>query len=111
MTKSPSLWGKKGIQATGIDQGALGDCYFLAALSALAEHPQRIKALFGSEFTRSGIMQINFYEKGEKKTFVIDDKLPVDKWNRLPFAKISVNGAWWVPLLEKAYAKFNVNYI
>lgn len=22
----------------------------------------------------------------------------------------SNNGAWWMPLLEKAYAKFNVNY-
>jgi len=23
---------------------------------------------------------------------------------------MSVNKAWWLPILEKAYAKFNVNY-
>jgi len=29
---------------------------------------------------------------------------------RPAFAQISVNGAWWMPLLEKAYSKFNQNY-
>jgi len=23
---------------------------------------------------------------------------------------MSKNGAWWIPILEKAFAKFNVNY-
>jgi len=77
LENSPSLWGKNGVQATGINQGILGDCWFLAALGALAEYPERIKSIFGSEFTTSGIMQLNFYEKGLKKTLNIDDKLPV----------------------------------
>jgi hypothetical protein len=26
------------------------------------------------------------------------------------FAKTSPDGGWWLPLLEKAYAKVNINY-
>ena len=34
------------IHPNDIKQGALGDCYFLAAIAALAEQPQRILNLF-----------------------------------------------------------------
>jgi len=39
----------EGIDPTDIRQGIIGDCYFLAALSALAENPERIKRLFKSQ--------------------------------------------------------------
>lgn len=56
-----------------------------------------------------------FY-KGIRKTINIDDYLPLKKdfakRNRVLYlnAGPSKNGAWWLPLLEKAYAKLNVNY-
>lgn len=39
---TPNLWGEKGVLPTGTRQGKLGDCWFLAAASAIAEHPDRI---------------------------------------------------------------------
>lgn len=41
-----SSTGLEGIEPDDIKQGELGDCYFLATLSAIAEFPWRIKQLF-----------------------------------------------------------------
>ena len=96
----------------GVEQGKLGDCWFLAAAAALAEHPERIQRIIvNSDFTASGIFQYKFYHKGSIKTINIDDRLPVDSYGKPVLARKSKHGAWWVPLLEKAIAKFNVNYI
>jgi len=43
---SPSLWGSKGVRPDGIRQGMLGDCWMLAAASALGEFPDRVKKIF-----------------------------------------------------------------
>jgi Calpain family cysteine protease len=43
--KSPAIF-KDGIEPNDIQQGALGDCYFLAVLSSMAEDPRDVKALF-----------------------------------------------------------------
>jgi hypothetical protein len=41
----------------------------------------------------------------------IDDRLPVTNMGQPVMAKKSTSGgAWWLPVLEKAYAKFNLNY-
>ena len=34
--KTPNLWGEKGVLPAGVKQGQLGDCWFLAAASAIA---------------------------------------------------------------------------
>jgi hypothetical protein len=52
MDNKPSLWGSKGVRPDGVVQGELGDCWFLATMSALAENPDRIKNIFtNNEFT------------------------------------------------------------
>jgi hypothetical protein len=112
LEKEPSLFGKDGIKPYGVIQGRLGDCWFLAAASAIAEYPERIsKIMVNEDFTASGIMQFHMWSKGERKTINIDDLIPVDAHGKPVLAKQSKNGAWWVPIFEKAMAKFNVNYI
>lgn len=43
--KTPQVF-SGGIEPNDINQGALGDCYFLAVLSSLAEFPDRIQNMF-----------------------------------------------------------------
>jgi len=47
--------------------------------------------------------------KGRPEDITIDDYFPV--YSHTPaFAKPSVDGGWWLPLIEKVYAKANVNF-
>ena len=41
----------------------------------------------------------------------MDDRIGVDTRGTPYAARPSTAGAWWMVLLEKAMAKFNVNYI
>ena len=42
---------------------------------------------------------------------VVDDSLPMNTDGVTPInAGVSTNDAWWMPILEKAYAKYNVFY-
>lgn len=47
--------------------------------------------------------------KGRPEFVTVDDLFPT-YGNKVAFAKPTQDGGWWVPLLEKAYAKVNVNY-
>jgi hypothetical protein len=56
---------------------------------------------------------MTFYKKGKPVKEVVDDRLPVRTWGTgfLPVnSKKSPYGAWWLPILEKAYAKLHSNY-
>jgi len=43
-----SLWGSKGILPAGVVQGDVGNCWWVAVASALAEHPERIEKIFSN---------------------------------------------------------------
>lgn len=88
----------------------MGDCYFLSSVAALAEYPERLKKIIlTQEFNNEGILAFQVYIKGKPEVITIDDKLPYNKEQPL-YAKPSKDGGWWVPMLEKMYAKVNVNY-
>jgi len=116
-----SLYGSTGRPTPGgINQGSLGDCWFLSSASALAEYPERIERIFtNTKYDDNGAFEVNLYWKGQPIKEIVDDRIPVREIPRGYVgagSKNPVNGAqgsnggWWLPILEKAYAKFNTNY-
>jgi len=69
---------KDGASYDDIKQGVLGDCYFLACLSMLAEVPERIYARFlTKEKNACGIYAMLFFVNGIETAVFVDDYFPV----------------------------------
>jgi hypothetical protein len=106
------------IDNTDIRQMSLGDCYFLASCSALGEYANRLTGAFvRNTLPAEGIVQVNAYVLGNKKTITMDDYLAFYKQsgtnlasNSLAFAQPSPTGELWGPFLEKAFAKVSGNF-
>ena len=96
--------------AHDLEQGSVGDNYLLTVIAALAERDNIIPKLFDQqEYTQEGIFTVKGFIKGRREEITIDDLFPV--YSHQPaFAKPSPDGGWWLPLIEKAFAKVNVNY-
>ncbi|CAI2385872.1 unnamed protein product [Moneuplotes crassus] len=93
-----------------INQGALGDCWFLAAMASLAESPAMIKRLFlHQEYNEYGIYQLRICKNGEWVVVTIDDYIPC-YLNGGPIFCSPTGNELWAMLLEKAYAKLHGNY-
>ena len=94
-----------------IRQGRLGDCYFLAAISALAEHPHRIQRLFlTKENHGNGLYAVALCLNGVWEEVILDDFVPCKASGKLAF-NTSRNEELWVVLLEKAWAKVHGGYL
>lgn len=112
---SPSLYGKAGVNPGAVNQGGLGDCWYLAAMAAIGEWPDRIKTILNNQksWPKDGQFKVNLYAYGNPIQLKIDDRLPGSvRGNRLSarYARKSPNGAWWAPILEKAGAKYWGHY-
>ena len=70
-----TLFGE-GISVDDINQGYIGNCWFMAAASAIAEKPDRLESVFlntDNEMNAEGIYAVNFYALGVPHTVVVDD--------------------------------------
>ena len=66
-----------GCSADDIQQGHLGDCYFLSCLSVLADHPGMIERLIVTpSVTPSGVFAARFCKHGEWHDVLLDDRFP-----------------------------------
>ena len=99
------------IEMADVSQGALGDCYFLTAISALSNYPYLIKSLFRTdEFNDTGYYEIILFIDGEWQVVMVDDNFPYDpEIEDFAYAKPQ-NYEMWPMLLEKAWAKVNGGY-
>lgn len=109
-----SLFGIDGVATVDdVMQGSIGNCWFLAAASAIAEEPGRIEQMFGDkdQFNNgAGFFDVNLYLLSVPITIRIDDLLPsYMSYNQTVFARV-VNKGLWMPVLEKAFAKMYGNY-
>ncbi|KAH8849752.1 Calpain [Schistosoma japonicum] len=99
-----------------IEQGELGDCWLLAAVASIADHPHMFSHVVfkNQEFKGPdyvGVIRFRFWQFGEWVEVLIDDRLPVRSGsNELVFMHSSDPTEFWSALLEKAYAKLNGCY-
>jgi calpain len=119
-------------------QGALGDCWFIGALSVLATRDELLiggldtfvitddfevtspiaKAMSEGvyppifhSYARYGIYVFRFFKNFSWRYIIIDGRIPCYKSNKQPvFARCKEIKELWVPLIEKAYAKLHMCY-
>lgn len=82
----------------------------MAAAASLAEFPERIRKIFtNQEYPDEGIFELTFYLKGAPIKILVDDRIPTTKKSPI-HAQFTDSQAWWMIILEKAFAKLNMNY-
>ncbi|PRP83981.1 hypothetical protein PROFUN_08665 [Planoprotostelium fungivorum] len=99
-----------GIEPGDIIQGALGDCWFLGAVSVCAARPDLLlKCIPESTINPYGVYEFKFFKNGNWTSVIIDDFIPLSK-GRPAFASGHNPNEVWVMLMEKAYAKLHKCY-
>ncbi|XP_023700707.2 calpain-5-like [Paramormyrops kingsleyae] len=107
-----------GISSHDLNQGAVGNCWFVAACSCLALKPDLWDKVIPdwkeqdwdiSPDKDAGIFHFRFWIFGEWLDVVVDDRLPTVN-GELIYCHSKSKREFWSALLEKAYAKLFLCY-
>ena len=97
------LFASTGPSKDDIFQGSVGDCYFMAKLSALAgEDPEWVRKTVAP--LGDGSYAVRLYRDGKEDYFRVDADFWADSAGTPKYAKFGQEGAMWVPVVEKAFA-------
>ncbi|XP_061154543.1 calpain-5-like [Syngnathus typhle] len=109
----------EGVSAHDLNQGSVGNCWFVAACSCLALKPNLWKKVipdwkdqeWDSKHPENyaGIFHFQFWLFGAWVDVVVDDRLPTIN-GELIYCHSKDNNEFWSALLEKAYAKLSGCY-
>jgi len=100
---SHPLFGPGGPSPDDVFQGDVGDCYYLATLSAVAKaDPAKLRQSVLDMGDGTYLVQ---FSRGNGKVFVrVDGKLPVLPGGAPAYAGLGAGSSLWVAIMEKAYA-------
>ena len=96
---------------SNINQGYLGDCYFLSAIGEIAlQDPTTIENMITEN--ANGTYSIEFQINGKADYVTVNDELPEmsnggDLYPGTSLYFENGNGALWAPLVEKAFAQLD----
>lgn len=103
-----------GMSAHDLNQGQLGNCWFVAACSCLASRDNLWQTVIPNWKEQewavdkpnnyAGIFHFRFWRFGEWADVVIDDRLPTVN-GQLVYCHSNSKNEFWSALVEKAYAK------
>ena len=93
-----------------IEQGALGNCWLLAALALVTERPRILRQILLTKTVNDeGIYLVRICHNGSWKTIMVDDCFPCTNQGQLVFSQAR-GRQLYVPLIEKACAKLFGSY-
>lgn len=108
--ENPILFNENASSAN-IIQGALGNNYFINALSLLACTPQYINRLIvSSKYASRGLYTFKFYKSGKWRYVHIDDHIPCRQSGKVHYCRNANPNETFAMLIEKAYAKLHGCY-
>ena len=118
---SKPLFTINGCSKFDINQGQLGDCWFLAAVQSLAKYDHIINHVLNIEVNTfdhnayCGAFIFTFWRYGEYRKVLIDDRLPTRNGHLIYLNCVydendRDKAEFWPCLLEKAYAKLKGGY-
>ena len=96
---------------TDIEQGDVGDCYFLSSLGAIAERmPTTIESMIQSN--GDGTYTVEFHDGSKPDYVTVDSEFPVDSSGTFVYADYgqsatSPDNILWPMIIEKAYAQLS----
>ena len=114
-----TLFGMEGINPEDLSREFIGNSWFVSAIAALAEFPNRIEKLFlnnVNELSETGVYGVNIYTLGIPHTIVVDDYLPLIKNSEGRYTTLysevgdDEDSSIWGAIMEKAFAKRYGNY-
>jgi hypothetical protein len=91
--------------AGDVNQGEMGDCYFMATLAAFAN--QRPGAIENSVVDLGdGTYAVEFYRNGKPVFVRVNNSFPAGPFEGFKFAHPGASGTIWAMVMEKAFAWF-----
>ncbi|XP_030312395.1 calpain-10 isoform X4 [Calypte anna] len=102
-------------QDVQVKQGLLGDCWFLCACVALQKSKYLLNKVIPpgqpswTDESYQGCFTCRVWQFGHWVEVTIDDRLPC-LGGKLCFSQCQTEDLFWLPLLEKAYAKVHGSY-
>ncbi|HUO10297.1 MAG TPA: C2 family cysteine protease [Phycisphaerae bacterium] len=97
-----SLWGTGPVMGD-VNQGSVGDCYFLSSLAAFAD-TNAAKLQESTVDMGDGTYTVQFISNGQPKFVRVSNDFPTGYFNGWKFAHPGSDNTIWAMVLEKAFA-------
>ena len=109
------LFGSDGVSYKDVEQGSVGDCWWMASMQAVALAGKIESNFLNRGASEAGVYAVKLYPLGVPVHITVDDQLPYyyssSRGRYYPvYARYGENDKTWSMVMESAFAKLHGNY-